>query len=160
MCPGRNKLGLGCGRKKEQTDDGDKKEYCEIQIDHTEDNVKESEHAVEDLKAHIADTEEGIKTLTEEIQALKDGIAALDKAVVEATETRKEENSEYTELMAGDTAAKEERITLNMGGTLAPTAPSAGIAGTGIGLAQGAAKPPLRRRPSGIMSKRARRAPV
>merc|ERR1719473_695740 len=29
---------------------------------------------------------------------------------------------------------EEERITVNMGGTLAPTAPPAGIAGTGIGL--------------------------
>merc|ERR1719456_251370 len=31
---------------------------------------------------------------------------------------------------------EEERITLNMGGTLAPTNPPAGIAGTGIGLVQ------------------------
>merc|ERR1719386_350453 len=31
---------------------------------------------------------------------------------------------------------EEERITVNMGGTLAPTAPPAGIAGTGIGLVQ------------------------
>merc|ERR1711977_120139 len=31
---------------------------------------------------------------------------------------------------------EEERITLNMGGTLAPTNPPGGIAGTGIGLAQ------------------------
>merc|ERR550537_1404284 len=31
---------------------------------------------------------------------------------------------------------EEERITLNMGGTLAPTNPPAGIAGTGIGFIQ------------------------
>merc|ERR1719420_2052504 len=31
---------------------------------------------------------------------------------------------------------EEERITLNMGGTLAPTNPPGGIAGTGIGLVQ------------------------
>merc|ERR1719265_2664274 len=40
---------------------------------------------------------------------------------------------------------EEERITLNMGGTLAPTNPPGGIAGTGIGLAQSgnvAAPPP------------------
>merc|ERR1719421_1771609 len=30
--------------------------------------------------------------------------------------------------------SEEERLTVNMGGTLAPTAPPAGIAGTGIGL--------------------------
>merc|ERR1719281_2307710 len=33
---------------------------------------------------------------------------------------------------------EEERITLNMGGTLAPTNPPGGIAGTGISLLQGA----------------------
>merc|ERR1719265_1925893 len=31
---------------------------------------------------------------------------------------------------------EEERITLNMGGTLAPTNPPGGIAGTGVGLSQ------------------------
>merc|ERR1719395_152369 len=83
--------------------------------------------------------------------------------VAEATEQRKEENEDYTELMAQDSAAKEvilfaknrlnkfynpklytpppkreltedERITVNNGGTLAPTAPPAGIAGTGIAV--------------------------
>ena len=33
------------------------------------------------------------------------GIKALDKSVAEATEQRKEENEEYTELMASNTAA-------------------------------------------------------
>merc|ERR1719160_1104696 len=39
---------------------------------------------------------------------------------------------------------EEERITLNMGGTLEPTAPPGGIAGTGIGFMQSrdSAKPP------------------
>merc|ERR1719236_453733 len=106
-----------------------------------------------------------IATLGDELKALKDGIVNLDKAVAEATEQRKEENSEYTALMAANTAAKEligmaknrmnkfynpklykpppkrelteeERITLNMGGTLAPTNPPGGIAGTGIGFEQ------------------------
>merc|ERR1719326_75494 len=99
--------------------------------------------------------------LADEIQALEDGIAALDKSVAEATETRKEENAEFTELMANDAAAKEllgfaknrlnksynpklykappkrelseeERITVANGGTLAPTAAPGGIAGTGV----------------------------
>merc|ERR1719337_845709 len=37
---------------------------------------------------------------------------------------------------------EEERITLNMGGTLAPTAPPGGIAGTGITAFAQAAPPP------------------
>jgi len=83
--------------------------------------------------------------------------------VAEATEQRKEENEDYTALMASNTAAlqllelaknrlnqfynpklykpppkreltEEERITLNNGGTLAPTAAPGGIAGTGIAV--------------------------
>merc|ERR1712196_666471 len=38
--------------------------------------------------------------------------------------------------------SEEDRITLNMGGTLAPTAAPGGIAGTGIGLVQREAPPP------------------
>ena len=46
-------------------------------------------------------------TTKAEIEALSDGIRVLDKSVAEATEQRKEENEEYTALMAGNTAAKE-----------------------------------------------------
>jgi septal ring factor EnvC (AmiA/AmiB activator) len=147
--------------KKEQADDDKKKEYCAEELDKSDDKKKELEHALEDLDTAIAKTEEGISAVTSEIAALEDGIKALDKMVVEATAQRKTENEDYTELMAQDSAAKEvihfaknrlnkfynpklykpppkreltedERITVNMGGTLAPTPPPAGIAGTGI----------------------------
>merc|ERR1712216_657026 len=103
--------------------------------------------------------------MTSEIDTLEDSIRALDKSVAEATEQRKEEHEEFTELMSSNSAAKEligfaknrlnkfynpklykappkrelseeERITMNMGGTLAPTAAPGGIAGTGISLVQ------------------------
>jgi len=93
--------------KREQTDDNDKKEYCEKMIDQTEDKVKELELSVSDLAKAIADGKESIATLTEEIEGLSDGIKALDKQVAEATEQRKEENTEATETLAGDNAAKE-----------------------------------------------------
>merc|ERR1719395_298321 len=157
--------------KKEQVDDDDKKEYCEKTIDQTEDKVKELEHSISDLEKAIADEKEGIATLAEEIEALEDGIKALDKQVAEATEQRKEEHADSVELMSSDAAAKEligfaknrlnkfynpklykpppkrvlteeERITVNMGGTLAPTAAPGGIAGTGIALSQVAPPPP------------------
>merc|ERR1712032_1653045 len=99
--------------------------------------------------------------LNSDIKSLKEGITALDKTVAEATQNRKEENAAYKELMAQDSAAKEvigfaknrlnkfynpklykappkrvlseeDRITVNMGGTLEPTAPPGGIAGTGV----------------------------
>merc|ERR1719390_507249 len=147
--------------KAEQQDDNDKKEYCETQFDLADDKKKALEREISNLEKAIEKENEGIKALTEEIKALEAGIKALDKSVAEATEQRKEENAEYTELMANDGAAKEllgfaknrlnkfynpklykappkrklseeDQITVNMGGTLAPTAAPGGIAGTGV----------------------------
>merc|ERR1719343_1638173 len=147
--------------KTEQLDDDHKKEYCAKQFDQADDKKKSLEVAVADLKTLIADTKEGIATTQDEIKALKKTIAALDKAVAEATDQRKQENEDFTELMASDAAAKEllgfaknrlnkfynpklykappkrvlseeDRATLAAGGTLAPTAAPGGIAGTGV----------------------------
>jgi len=93
--------------KQEQIDDDSKKEYCEKQLDTSEDKKKELEISLSDSETAIEELEGGIATLTEEIATLKKGIKALDKAVAEATEQRKEENSEYKELKQSDTAAKE-----------------------------------------------------
>jgi predicted nucleic acid-binding Zn-ribbon protein len=162
---------------KEQTDDDDKKEMCEKELDKAEDDLKVTETAISDLEKELEDTKEEVATLTDEIAALQQGIKDLDKQVEEATVNRKEENEDYTALMASNTAAveligmaknrmnkfynpsmykappkrqltEEERITLNMGGTLAPTDAPGGIAGTGVsvGLIQahshGAPPPP------------------
>jgi len=147
--------------KKEQTDDDNKKEYCEVQLDSLDDKKKSLERSVSDSEAAIEAAESSIKTLADEMKALADGIAALDKSVAEATEQRKEENEDFTTLMAQDTAAKEllgvaknrlnkfynpalykpppkrelseqDRIAVNMGGTAPPTPAPGGIAGTGI----------------------------
>jgi len=91
----------------EQLDDNDKKEYCEMQFDNADDKKKGLERDVSKLEAAIEQSKESITTLTSEIKALSDGIAALDKQVAEATEQRKEENSDYTTLMANDAAAKD-----------------------------------------------------
>jgi septal ring factor EnvC (AmiA/AmiB activator) len=159
--------------KKEQQDDDDKKEYCEKSIDHTEDSLKGLEQTVKDLGKANDDYKERIATLGEEIEALNNGITALDKQVAEATADRKEEHEENVQTLTNDNAAKEliglaknrlnkfynpkmykpapkrvlseeERITVNMGGTLAPTAAPGGIAGTGItgAFAQSKVAPP------------------
>merc|ERR1719375_54373 len=151
--------------KKEQQDDDHKKEYCAVQFDLADDSKKELERAISDSEKAIAEFEEGLTTVKEEIEALETSIKDLDKSVAVATQQRKEENEEYNGLMAGNTAAKEliefaknrmqkfynpklykpppkrelteeERIALNMGGTLAPTNPPGGIAGTGVSFAQ------------------------
>jgi sorbitol-specific phosphotransferase system component IIBC len=99
--------GMVATLKKEQTDDDNKKEYCAKQFDVSEEKKKEIEHALADVESVIAEAKEGIATTKSEIEALEDGIKALDKSVAEATEQRKEENEDFTELMASDTAAKE-----------------------------------------------------
>jgi len=93
--------------KTEQQDDNDKKEYCEMQLDTADDKKKGLERAEGKLEAAIAQSKDTIATLTEEVAALNAGIAALDKSVAEATEQRKEENSDYTTLMANDAAAAD-----------------------------------------------------
>merc|ERR1712008_178157 len=147
--------------KVEQADDDSKKEYCATAFDQADDKKKGLERAVSDLETAIENAKEDIAKLGEEIDALKAGIKELDKMVTEATEQRKEENEDFKELMASDTAAKElmkfaknrlnkfynpklykappktelsseDRIVENMSGTAAPTAAPVGIAGTGI----------------------------
>merc|ERR1719331_680540 len=93
--------------KKEQQEDEDKKEYCDEQFDLSDDKKKALEKSISDLETAIQESEEGILTTKEQIDALEDGIVALDKSVAEATEQRKEENTDYKELMASDAAAKE-----------------------------------------------------
>merc|ERR1719487_1008534 len=163
--------------KQEQTDDDKKKEYCDVQFDTSDDKKKDLEHQIGDLETAIAKDEDAITATKGEIDALEDAIRALDKAVAEATETRKEEHDAHTTLMAENSAAKEvilfaknrlnkfynpklykpapkrelsedDRITLNMGGTLAPTAPPTGIAGTGVAVLTQRVAPPPPRRPS------------
>jgi len=149
----------------EQTDDDHKKEYCGTQLDSSDDKKKSIERSVSDEETAIANAEEGIAALKEEIAGLEDGIKALDKSVAQATEQRREENADFTELMASDSAAKEllgfaknrlnkfynpklykappkvelsteERIAVSEGGTASPTPAPGGIAGTGIGLVE------------------------
>merc|ERR1740130_2306580 len=88
----------------EQQDDNDKKEYCETSFDLADDKKKSLERSVSNLEKAIEKAKEAISALAAEIKALEEGIVALDKSVAEATEQRKEENSEFTELMASDAA--------------------------------------------------------
>jgi chromosome segregation ATPase len=93
--------------KKEQGDDDDKKEMCEMQLDKAEDDLKVLETTIADLEKSLEESKEQIVTLTDEIAALKKGIEELDKQVEDATVNRREENEDYKNLMASNTAAKE-----------------------------------------------------
>merc|ERR1719163_675325 len=170
---------------KEQVDDDNKKEYCTIQFDLTDDKKKELERTISDLEKAIDEDKELVATLTSEIEALKEGILKLDREVAEATTIRKEEHADFAAELTANKAAsdiidfaknrmnkfynpklykpppkreltEEERITLNMGGTLAPTNPPGGIAGTGVALSQsnGPAPPPPPETPSAEYEKK------
>jgi len=118
------------------------------------DSISDSQGAIDEMSGRIA-------RLTGEIDALTAAIKDLDSAVADATDLRKKENADHKELITSDTTAKEvlkwaqnrlrkfyepalykpppeatlseeERITVNLGGTLSTT-PAGGIAGTGIG---------------------------
>merc|ERR1719487_2925100 len=140
--------------KAEQGVDNDKKSWCEAEFDKSEDEKKGLEQDISDLEKAIEDGEETIATLASEIKALNEAIKALDKQVAEATEQRKEEHDDAVNTMAQNTAAiellkfaknrlnkfynpklykpppkrelsAEDRVTVNMGGELAPTNPPA-----------------------------------
>ena len=149
--------------KKEQKADYDTKEYCESEINKTEDAKNGLENDVSDLETPIEDSKESITTLKSEIEALDDGIRELDKEGADYTDQRKEDHDEFTAIFAANAAAvdllkfakhrlnklynpklykppptrelsEEDQIVLNMVGTLAPTEAPGGISGTGIGF--------------------------
>ena len=93
--------------KQEQEDDDSKKEYCATQADSLDDKKKGLERTVSNAAKAIADAKAGLDTLAGEIAALTKGIKTLDESVAEATANRKEENADFTALMAQDTAAKQ-----------------------------------------------------
>jgi len=78
-----------------------------MQFDLADDKKKGLERSVSDLETAISKGKEAIGQLSDEIKALEEGIKALDKSVAEATEQRKEENEDFTGLMASDSAAKQ-----------------------------------------------------
>merc|ERR1719446_1300001 len=81
--------------QKEQAEDEGKKDWCEAELDKTEDAKKGLLQDEADLETAIEDAKESISTLKVEIEALDDGIKALDKEVADATETRKEEHEDF-----------------------------------------------------------------
>merc|ERR1719450_1807457 len=148
--------------KKEQVDDDEQKAYCEAEFEKSDDEQKELQRKIKTLTTEIEEGEEAVAGLKDAIAALEQGIKDLDKAVAEATETRKEESAEYVQTKAQNSAAvqllevaknqlnkfynpklykappkreltEEERLYVASGGVLTTPAPG-GIAGTGIGV--------------------------
>jgi len=93
--------------KNEQVQDDTKKGYCAKQFDESDDKKKVLEQTVSDEETAISEATDKLSTLKDEIKALQKGMKNLDQSVAESSEQRKEEHSEFSELMASDSAAKE-----------------------------------------------------
>merc|ERR1712176_95435 len=145
--------------KQEQVDDDSKKEYCNIKFDSPDDKKKGLDRAISDSEVAIADATEGIKRLSGEIEGLAAGIKALDKSVAEATENRKEENAEFTELMAQDNAAKEllgvakNRLNKFYNPKMYKPEPAAELVSISAHAQHGVAPPPPPERPGAFKKK-------
>merc|ERR1719321_2354088 len=145
---------------KEQKDDEAQKEYCEAEFEKSEDESDDLKRKIKATDSTIAEGEDAVAALKEDIATLTTGIKDLDKAVAEATDTRKKESTDYVSTKAQNSAAvqllevsknqlnkfynptlykappaqeltEEERIYVANGGVLTTAAPG-GIAGTGI----------------------------
>merc|ERR550525_1259227 len=72
-----------------------------------DDKKKGLERTVGTPAREISKAKDAIETLTEELAALEAGIVELDKSVIAATEQRREENREFKDELAANSAAKE-----------------------------------------------------
>jgi len=90
--------------KKDQAADDEKKTYCETELDQSEDRKKVLAQNAADFETMLDDVKEAVVNFKAEIEALDDGIRALDKEVASATETRKEENEDFTASAASNAA--------------------------------------------------------
>jgi len=100
---------------KEQTDDDDKKAYCEAELDKAEDEKKALDNTLSDLDKAIATENDNINRLGEEIAALIAGIKALDntlsdldKAIATENDNIKRLGEEIAALIAGIKALDKE----------------------------------------------------
>jgi len=88
-----------------QTDDDEKKAYCETALDESEDKLKGFQRQIQDSDTAIKDAKESIATLDAEMKALVGGLYALDASVKDATEQRKKENDAFKVVKASNAAA-------------------------------------------------------
>eukprot|EP00434_Breviolum_minutum_P028068 symbB.v1.2.024828.t3/scaffold2374.1/size162163/10 len=92
--------------KTEQENEDKKKDYCKEQFDSSDDKKRTLLLQVSNKETNIDSAKDALKMLESEIQELKDGLTKLDKDVAEATEQRKKEHEEFSEVMSGNADAQ------------------------------------------------------
>merc|ERR1719453_1884642 len=90
---------------KEQADDDTQKAFCDEEFTKSAAEKKETEDKLASLAASIEEMSATVATLKSEIETLTAEIKVLDKAVAEATETRKEEHATFLQVQAEGSAA-------------------------------------------------------
>merc|ERR1719428_1226818 len=90
---------------KDQKEDDKSKKFCEDELEKAEDEDKAAKEKKAMVEATIAEQTDEITALADSIATLEADIKDLDKAVAQATEQRKEEHEDYTEMMQLNEAA-------------------------------------------------------
>jgi len=91
--------------KKEGQDDEKHKKFCDAEFDQSSDEKKATEQKLESLASAISEMKDEIASLKDNIAKTTAEIKALDKSVAEATEQRKQEHADYTEMIQLNEAA-------------------------------------------------------
>merc|ERR1719379_2892843 len=97
----------GVREGKEQDADNKKQPWCNGEFEKADREEKGEKTEIEKLEAEVQQDADEMAAISEEIVAMKAEIAELDKAVVEATEQRKEEHEDYVEGMQLSSTATE-----------------------------------------------------
>jgi len=127
---------------KEQSGADAKKDNCHEELHKSEVEEKALATVVNNVVTDIAQNEDELAQMKAEIEGLQQGIAALDKMVVEATQQRKEEHEEYTDLAASNSAALQllemakNRMNKFYNPSLYKAAPTTTVADSPYGLLQ------------------------
>jgi len=90
---------------KDQKEDDKSKTFCEDELEKAEDEDKAAKEKKAMVEATISEQTDEISALADSIATLEADIKDLDKAVAQATEQRKEEHEDYTEMMQLNEAA-------------------------------------------------------
>jgi septal ring factor EnvC (AmiA/AmiB activator) len=90
---------------KEQESDDSQKESCESELFKAAQDKKDTEDELASLAASIEEMSATVATIGEEVDALQSEIKSLDKAVSEATATRKEEHETFLRTQSENSAA-------------------------------------------------------
>merc|ERR1719436_1167076 len=94
--------------KRQQKEEYAKWEFCQKEIDATEDSIKTAANTKEDLADKHTDLTNTLATLSTEIAALKAGVAENEAALKQAGEQRHEENALY------QTSVMDQRGVVNI----------------------------------------------